>query len=939
MKFQKHNITTILAHLLECQAAVVFCGSGINQEPPSALPGWKILTNYTIEAIAARGEQIRYLQHLSSSACPETIASCICREGSDGYWECLQAWKEVEVNINHKYLARMARAGNVRYILTTNFDMFLEQAFQQEGLRYQVYRSEEEFASFGKEQTSYDVQLLKLHGCISMPETILAAAEQKRNHLSPCKVYALDRLWAQYHFIFLGYSGADLAMNLDYLRMVKHKRTARGFVWNFLGQADYQEPVPPAVAAIAELYQDRAHIMHSRLPELFDTLIAEEDQIPRQNYPASQSQDLQEHKNQELQASLSAWAKKQVGIGQAYTIFADIFSYTNNLDYAISDLEIFAQMCQATDQLRELFKALSNLGSAHLANGDPHCALKEYEKAENLAQSQGWCKEAGEIRIRMGNVLLQLQAFKEALTSYEKARETAQALCDLPCLATIFHGMGEIYQKQKDYEQALTCYEKAREIALKLGNQQAIIQNLNCIGAIHQIRKNYDPAMQCYEESKKIAKTSGMPQDLAACLSNLGTLHQDQGKHQEALGYYQEARKIFDSIGDGKGVADQLITIGGLYQAKREPRQAVFFWATAKKIIEAFNDTKELAIFYQKMGLIYRTTQDFYQAFGHLQKAWALAKSHEHRYEKLAISNNITALYDEVLASYEERQRIEKMADMGHEAFAKGDKELAVFHYQNAVEKAQNLKDEPFLAFLYQTLGNAHEASNNFFYAHQQYVSALKLLESSDNMPEAGGLSQKMAVFHEKGLVCSTPLQEMEAAAMYYQKAVSFFHAAHETSKALELEPKLNECKERFERAKIKAEEARKADAINHQRFLRFCRKTLSDGSLTEVVTIIERWDHHTLEAAKEELESFERQGGKHIVFVFSQPLSCGSRGMGLLVQYADDVLTRGGRLVLVGLPEKAIQVFEMLGLKDFFLFCATEEEAFKILESGTNSL
>jgi len=82
----------------------------------------------------------------------------------------------------------------LKFIITTNFDLFIEAALDQEADPYRAYRSTEEFQTF--EPNSAGVHLLKLHGCISRPASIIATVEQEGRGLAAEKCKALETLYS-----------------------------------------------------------------------------------------------------------------------------------------------------------------------------------------------------------------------------------------------------------------------------------------------------------------------------------------------------------------------------------------------------------------------------------------------------------------------------------------------------------------------------------------------------------------------------------------------------------------------------------------------------------------------------------------------------------------------------------------------------------------------
>ncbi len=79
-------------------------------------------------------------------------------------------------NNNHKFIAKMCKSGYAKTILTTNFDMLIEKALDDEGVKYKVYYSDEHFENIDFDENS--VKLIKIHGSIENEESLITLMHQ-----------------------------------------------------------------------------------------------------------------------------------------------------------------------------------------------------------------------------------------------------------------------------------------------------------------------------------------------------------------------------------------------------------------------------------------------------------------------------------------------------------------------------------------------------------------------------------------------------------------------------------------------------------------------------------------------------------------------------------------------------------------------------------------
>jgi hypothetical protein len=185
------------------QRMALFCGAGISVEPPATLPDWKTLRDETIKAVAGSDEALLATlptllgQNVDrgdgQSLAPELVAT-IVRGIVPDYFQSLRVLDHDQANRNHTLIARLARDGFLRYVVSTNFDQLIETAFLREGVDLQVLRSDADFAAFQLDMADAGPTVLfKLHGCISNPDTIVATVEQEAVGLSPPKQRCCNR--------------------------------------------------------------------------------------------------------------------------------------------------------------------------------------------------------------------------------------------------------------------------------------------------------------------------------------------------------------------------------------------------------------------------------------------------------------------------------------------------------------------------------------------------------------------------------------------------------------------------------------------------------------------------------------------------------------------------------------------------------------------------
>src|ERR1044072_7401020 len=297
--------------------AVLFCGAGISVEPPATLPDWKTLRDETIKAVA--GSDAALLATLPTllrqsvdggigdTLAPDLVAT-IVRTVVPDYFQSLRVLDHDQPKRNHTLIARLAKAGLLRYVLSTNFDQLIETAFLREGVELRILQSDDDFAAFKFEvDDAGPTVLFKLHGSISNPDTIVATVEQEAVGLSLQKTAVLQSLWNALIGVFWGYSGADLKLDVDYLKLLTTAPTAKGFFWNLYETRDFREEPNEFVQQLVSAFDGWGLVCDEPLVETLGSLV---DFAPSSPADSADAGALKQQRSEVLVSSVGAWAKQ-----------------------------------------------------------------------------------------------------------------------------------------------------------------------------------------------------------------------------------------------------------------------------------------------------------------------------------------------------------------------------------------------------------------------------------------------------------------------------------------------------------------------------------------------------------------------------------------------------------------------------------------------------
>ncbi|KAH9256312.1 hypothetical protein BASA81_005533 [Batrachochytrium salamandrivorans] len=191
----------------------VFAGAGISMAAPSSSPSWWALMNdllkTTFEAVP---EELAHLRQILAtgdvSRQPEEIMESFYFFLKDRLLTVFELLERGEPNANHIALAKLAKAGKLKAILTTNFDRFIERALMAEGVEFQLVVTTKEFADYMATGCKR-FAVLKIHGTVDRPETIVAVANHYKVAFALEKQQVFSHLLQTCPTLFVGYSGWD----------------------------------------------------------------------------------------------------------------------------------------------------------------------------------------------------------------------------------------------------------------------------------------------------------------------------------------------------------------------------------------------------------------------------------------------------------------------------------------------------------------------------------------------------------------------------------------------------------------------------------------------------------------------------------------------------------------------------------------------------------
>lgn len=523
---------------------VPFVGAGVSMVPPSSLPGWLRFNQAVLEALAAvarpvigpSAQQIveKCLQAQASGRLPpEYSAELVVDRFGDGYFQVLQVLEGDQPNHVHRLLAAMLGTRRVPAVVTTSFDTLIEQACAEMGVPLKVLVLPDDYVPYAEvDRVRWHMDdklapglLLKLHGTASQPQTCIDTLAQRKRGLPPEVTSAVRAFASQNQLLMLGFSGADLEAEPNYLgiRSLAAFPETPGFTWLHLPGST----PPPAVRTLAAVYgPERGRLVEGRLPEWLgpaeELLAGDHVHLPHAPIPAEELAARQAAAEADLNRRAQAWAQ-------------NIVETVRTTDRPLGTSPAWTAIL--------LSDFATHVGQTELARGARRAVLDYTRAHEDKHESQA------AVLIRVADDLAQQGSVQEAIDTYKLAFETFNALGSLEGLgatmvaySVLLDHVGQFEIAERQYRTAMQLYREHDEIA---GYVNATANF--CNGLVRRGRAG--EAEDLLREAVHLAALAGSEPDRTLALQNLAIAVNALGRPVEAGRLMDEADAVHARLG------------------------------------------------------------------------------------------------------------------------------------------------------------------------------------------------------------------------------------------------------------------------------------------------------------------------------------------------------------------------------------------------------
>jgi tetratricopeptide (TPR) repeat protein len=706
---------------------IFFVGAGISMIPPSCLPSWWQINHAILDAIADEASTIasgsRELADLikqreaDGKLPPEFVAEIITNRFGGSYFDVLNCLEGDTPNKVHLWLATLAGAGLLKAIITTNFDTLVERAFESLGISLIVLVHPEDFqAAFdGMARDGSELEtclLLKLHGTAIEPKTCVDTLAQRKKGLHPAVDALLQSLGLQATWLFLGYSGADLDAEPNYLGLRGRSASAPGFVW-------VQRPgVDPlmAVTDLATLYGDRGQITVGELPAWLDdlqVLLSEQNNdsdmkgTPQEmELSGDQIDAIEKASAQAIHEATKKWAVDR-GTGECCIVLSDIAIQAGFKE------EVEPLLRQLIEQpgegsmtafgngllYQELGELMKNFGKNREALGYFQTSIQYFQEAnseDGMAQSS---QDAAQ-------TLLALGYYEEAEKIFKGYLEYTRPRNDPDELATALVSIGDFFKEMGKYKDASDSFEEARDIATRNGLELLKAHSVLGVAEIASILGQVDPATAGMQQAIEIYDRLGHRTLESEAMRQLARLRLMQGDIEEGLGLLDKAKENA-SIEGNKARALRADQIRGEFLLREgKYAEAETILRESAEQAEAIGDFNLAVVIWQDVGQTLVSEGNLDAAWALLQKDLTTAEDHGQEVRAAGLKVNLGTIAEQ-----------------------RGDP-VAIELYGQAAEVFDRCNDVEALAGAKGNIANLYYRRNEFTHAKDVYEDVLHIFEN-----------------------------------------------------------------------------------------------------------------------------------------------------------------------------------------------------------------
>jgi tetratricopeptide (TPR) repeat protein len=186
------------------------------------------------------------------------------------------------------------------------------------------------------------------------------------------------------------------------------------------------------------------------------------------------------------------------------------------------------------------------------------------ERALGKAKARGALVLAGDSELVVGNALLELGEYDQAVGAYNEARQMYVSTGYRVGMANSLNNLANVYYNRGDRAQGLVMYRDALAIYRELGDRENMAIALNNVGGSLAEQGRTSEGRPYLQEALALRREIGHRQGVATTLENIGLLALWEGDLVGARRAFEEALAIFRDVGRRSQTGSALVGLAAV---------------------------------------------------------------------------------------------------------------------------------------------------------------------------------------------------------------------------------------------------------------------------------------------------------------------------------------------------------------------------------------
>jgi tetratricopeptide (TPR) repeat protein len=465
---------------------------------------------------------------------------------------------------------------------------------------------------------------------------------QRRIGLPAATLRCIAHLLKNHHWLFVGWSGLDLAAEPNYLGLRAHAQDALGFTWLVRqGTAARRE-----VATLVGAYGDtRARIVHGELPGWLEALA----RMAGTTGAPSAADGVIAQPGVGMRQAVQNWAAEGDPVRFCLAA-ADLLKAAGQPDAALELLEAVrtrAQIERPADEpyalllcalgilrrergmldtaemlFREalpLFRqnqhyfatTLSNLGLVEEARGNWAEAGRIAGEVSVLFEQLDNVRSQAAAQHNAARALFELGHYDEARILYQSELVLVARCGDEPGRAGALQSLGELLIRMGHFDDAGARLNEAEALHARLGDERGRAQTLASLGELDRLRGAWESAQARLLQALTVFERLGSLDDQATTISGLARLAFNDGDFTEALRLFTRELELRERVGGELPAALTRMNVGCVLLARGDLDEARPLLEGACTAFQRLGASNELQLARRNLATLERRTLDW----------------------------------------------------------------------------------------------------------------------------------------------------------------------------------------------------------------------------------------------------------------------------------------------------------------------------------------